>query len=344
MQNFKSFRQLLEHPQKIVVIGHQKPDADALGSSLGLGRYLAKKQHDVQVVMPTDYPQFLYWMEGNDEVLVYEGKQRPQVDRKVNEADIICCLDFSSLNRIDDMEYVVRNATAKKVVIDHHIGKEEFADYEMWNTSAAATCELVYNLIIDMDDRNLIDAATAECLYAGIMTDTGSFKHPNTTKAVHLIVADLIELGAEASKVSKLVYDNNSLSRLRLTGYALSEKLFVLPEYCTAYFVLTSDELNRFNSQNGDTEGLVNYALSLKGIKMAAIIIDRGEKVKLSFRSIGNFAVNELAEKHFSGGGHKNAAGGISSDNIQETVNKFLTLLPQYKKDLQEQITQEIHA
>ncbi|MGB5930058.1 MAG: DHH family phosphoesterase, partial [Cyclobacteriaceae bacterium] len=223
-----------------------------------------------------------------------------------------------------------------KVLIDHHQEPEDFADFVSWSTKAAATAELVYMLIRDMGEESLVDPDIADCLYAGIMTDTGSFKHPNTTRNVHLITADLMERGADVSRVAKLVYDTNSQDRIRFLGYALNEKLTVLPEYRTAYFAITAEELKRFKSQTGDTEGLVNYALGIEGITLAAVIIDRTEAVKLSFRSVGTFSVNIFARNHFDGGGHKNAAGGKSDLDLDQTVQKFEGLLEEYKDQLLE--------
>lgn len=344
MQELQAFQKLLDTPKRVVITAHANPDADALGAALGLATYLKKKQHQVDVITPTDYPRFLHWMGGHKDVIVFNDGQEKKSAQLIDQADIIFCLDFSSFNRIEGMGEMVRMSTAVKVVVDHHAGKEDFADYELWDTKAAATCELLYQLIVDLGDRELIDKDLAENLYAGIMTDTGSFKHPNTTKHVHEVVADLIELGADVAKVSKLVYDTNSVDRLRFIGYALSEKLVVLPHYKTAYFAITADDLEKFNSRTGDTEGLVNYALSIEGITMAAIIIERSDAVKLSFRSIGNFPVNELAAKHFEGGGHKNAAGGISHVSLEETVEKFIQLLPSYKAQLHKnQKEQELH-
>ncbi len=344
MRAIQALRQILDIPKRIVITAHANPDADALGAALGLAAFLKKQQHQVQVITPTDYPQFLHWMHGHQEVIVFNSGREKESAHWIQKADVIFCLDFSSLNRIEGMETLVREASAEKVMIDHHIGKENFADLEFWDVQSAATCELLYQLMVDMGGRDLIDKEMAECLYAGIMTDTGSFKHPNTTKHVHEVVADLIALGANVSKVSKLVYDNNSLDRLRFIGYALSEKLIVLPEYKTAYFAITAEDLKKFNSRTGDTEGLVNYALSLQGITMAAIIIDRSDVVKMSFRSVGEFAVNELAARYFEGGGHKNAAGGLSHLSLEETVDKFLALLPDYKLQLHKnQKEQELH-
>ncbi len=341
MQNIEAFHSLLAIPRQIIITMHQNPDADALGSALGLAAYLLRKNHQVKVISPTDYPQFLHWMQGNDQVMVYNDGNQAAAAALIQSADVIFCLDFSSLNRISDMGDLVRASDAVKVLIDHHHGKEDFADFELWDTNAAATCELLYQLIIDLGEREYIDESTAESLYAGIMTDTGSFRHPNTTQHVHEVVADLIHLGADVSKVSKLIYDNNSLDRLRFTGFALSERLVVLKEYNTAYFAITAEDLKKFKSRTGDTEGLVNYALSISGITMAAIIIDRSDAVKLSFRSIGDFAVNHLAAEHFEGGGHKNAAGGISHIPLAETVDKFLRLLPDYKEQLHEHLQKQ---
>jgi bifunctional oligoribonuclease and PAP phosphatase NrnA len=334
MRHFEAFKELLSSPKRIVITTHHKPDADALGSSLGLASFLTKKHHQVHVITPTDYPKFLHWMHGNDEVIVFNEGNEERSRKLVDEAEVIFCLDFSCLSRINELGKMVDEANTIKVLIDHHENKEDFADFELWDIKAAATCELVYDLIVELGERYLIDKAMSECLYAGIMTDTGSFRHPNTTRHVHEIVANLIDLGADVAKISKLIYDNNSVDRLRFMGYALSEKLVVLPEYKTAYFVITADELKKFNSRTGDTEGLVNYALSIEGITMAAVIIDRPDGIRLSFRSIGKFAVNDLAAKHFDGGGHKNAAGGSSELSLEETEKKFLKLLPLYKEQL----------
>jgi bifunctional oligoribonuclease and PAP phosphatase NrnA len=286
MQKFKAFKELISSPKKIVITTHHKPDADALGSSLGLAGYLKKLHHQVTVITPSDYPKFLEWMPGNEEVLVYDEKQHNKVARLCLEADIIFCLDFSCLNRINEVGELVRESNAIKVLIDHHLEPEHFADFEFWDITAAATAEIVYELIIKMGGSKGLDAGIAECLYAGIMTDTGSFRHPNTTAKIHNIVAELIQIGANTAKVAKLIYDNNSLNRLKFIGFALSEKLVVLKEYKTAYFSISSKELDRYNSRTGDTEGLVNYALSLEGIVMAEVNIERDEAVKLSFRSV----------------------------------------------------------
>lgn len=334
MQEIEALKALLNTPQKIVITTHQRPDADALGSSLGLMLYLQKRGHSVTVITPTDYPGFLKWMKGNNEVVIYGEGTIEKSKNLMGEADLIFCLDFSALSRIDALGDLVRAAKADKVLIDHHLEPEDFAKYRSWDTGAAATAELVFDFIIDMGDEALIGKDIAECLYAGILTDTGSFKHPNVTQHVFEVCASLVAKGADSSKVSKLIYDTNSEDRLRLLGFSLSKKLKILPEFNTAYFALSAEELKKFNTQAGDTEGLVNYALSMGGIKMAALMKDSDGMIKMSFRSVGNFSVNEFARNHFSGGGHKNAAGGKSNDSLDETVKKFENLLKEYKPTL----------
>lgn len=318
----------------MVITTHHKPDADALGSSLGLAGYLKKKGHKVVVVTPSDYPDFLAWMPGNDEVLVYDKSKAQQVKDVVKKADIIFCLDFSSLARIYDMTEMVKSAAGKKVMIDHHLEPEEFAEFIQWDSSSASTAQLVYRLIIELGDKSIIDESIATCLYAGLMTDTGGFRHNNTRHEEFLIASALVEMGASPFRISKAIYDTNTLQRLRLMGFVLKDKLMVLDEFKTAYITLTEEELKSFGSQTGDTEGLVNYGLSIQGIKMAVLMYKRKEDVKLSFRSLGNFSVNDLARVHFDGGGHRNAAGGQSTLSLEQTLQKFLNILPNYKEQL----------
>ena len=337
MQDLQAFKELLNSPKNIVIVTHHKPDADALGSSLGLYGFLKKKQHEVTVITPTDYPHFLNWMAGNDQVVIYNEGNQKRSQELINAAQVVFCLDFSSLHRINELGLVVGKSSATKVLIDHHLDPEDFADYTFWSKEAAATAELIYELIVSLDEQSLIDADIANALYAGIMTDTGSFKHSNTTPKIHKITAELMELGADTHKVARLIYDSNSLERLKFTGFALNERLVVLDEYNTAYLAISTKDLERFKSKTGDTEGLVNYALSIKGIILAALIIDRGEVIKISFRSTGDFPANELAQNHFEGGGHLNAAGGKSHLSLEETVQKFVNLLPQYQSKLDSQ-------
>jgi phosphoesterase RecJ-like protein len=334
MQNILAFKELLRESRKVVIITHFKPDADALGSSLGLCGYLKKKGHQVTVITPSDYPDFISWMPGNSEVVVFQKERPKPAETLISQSDIIFCLDFSSLKRINELGDMVEKSSAKKVLIDHHLEPEKFADFEQWDITAASTAELVFQTIQELGDEDLIDQSIANCLYAGLMTDTGSFRHPNTTHKVFQVASALVAHGADPAKVSKLIYDNNSIERLRLMGFVLSERLNVLPQYKTAYITLSAEDLKKFASQTGDTEGLVNYGLSIKGVKLSVLISDRKENIKLSFRSLGEFSVNEFARKHFEGGGHKNAAGGQATLSLDETLKKFLSLLPEYKDQL----------
>ncbi|WP_215225382.1 DHH family phosphoesterase [Echinicola shivajiensis] len=339
MLELESFKKLLSSPKKIVITTHHKPDADALGSSLGMGNYLKKKNHEVSVITPSDYPSFLYWMKGNDEVLNYEDKgHQEEIAKKVAAADMIICLDFSCLKRIHELGELVRESKAVKVNIDHHLDPEDFADFRYWSTEAAATCELVYDLIVKLGEKDLIDSDIADCLYSGIMTDTGGFRHPNTTKHVHCVTAELIGLGADNAKISRLIYDTNSVNRLKFIGFALSRRLVIHTDLNTAYFWISKRDLKKYDSRTGDTEGLVNYALSLDGVKIAAMFTERKDGVKISFRSTEDVAVNQFAAKYFDGGGHKNAAGGKSDLSLKETIEKFEKLI----KDNQQRLLNQL--
>jgi len=337
MENFQAFKDLLSRPQKVVIVTHFKPDADALGSSLGLAGFLEHKGHSVQVITPSDYPEFLSWMPGNEKVVAYQKESARQVQliqKHLQEAQILFCLDFSSLNRIQDLEEPVRHAKAVKVMIDHHLEPEKFADFEYWNVRSASTAGLIYELIRDLGETELIDANIANCLYAGLMTDTGGFRHNNTRHEEFEIASALVARGAKPHEVAKQIYDTNSLERLRLTGFVLANKLTVLPQFRTAYITLSADELTQFGAQTGDTEGLVNYGLSIKGIKLSVLMYDRKDEIKLSFRSLGDFSVNAMARKYFNGGGHRNASGGNTRVSLEETLRQFLAILPEYKDDL----------
>lgn len=341
MQKIDLFKEQISSfsPKKIVITTHHKPDADALGSSLGLANYLKKKNHKVTVISPSDYPSFLNWMKGNDEVINFEGPGNEEIAKElILEADLIFCLDFSSLKRLVGMGEYINSSSAFKINIDHHQDPEDFADFKYWSTDAAATCELIYDLIYQIGDIELLDKDIAECLYAGIMTDTGGFKHPNTTKNVHLVTAELIALGADNSKIARLIYDTNSLNKLRFLGFALTRRLKILVECQTAYFAISKKDLRKYASQTGDTEGLVNYALSLDGIKIAALFTERKDGVKISFRSAEEVEINRFAASFFNGGGHKNAAGGISELSLDETVERFEYLIKENQHTLYNQL------
>ncbi len=331
MLSIESLRQELSVPRKIAIIPHQKPDADALGSGLALWGFFKNKGHQPTVVSPTDYPDFLFWMPGNSEVLVYSDKTKEACAKIIGEAAIIFCLDFNDLKRCEPLDiFINANTSAIKVMIDHHQDKKDFADFEYCRVTAAATAELIYEFISLLGNEADITTDIASCIYAGIMTDTGSFKYPATTATIHRIVANLLEKGIDHTAIHRNIYDTSTLDRLKLQGFALSERLKVIPELNTAYFVLSKTDLGRFRHQTGDTEGLVNYGLSIKGIKLSVILKEDEGFVKMSLRSVGNFSVNEVARMHFNGGGHINAAGGRLNMSIQEAEVAFLEALKNY--------------
>jgi len=331
MVDLASLTSLLAHPQKIVITTHHKPDGDALGSSLGLYHYLIQQGHHVNVITPTDYPQFFNWMPGNGEVIIYTGQ--PGVSAQlIEQAAIIFCLDFNALSRINESGELVRESKALKVMIDHHLDPEDFDDYRYWDINACATAQLVHQFIVhELKGGHYINQDVATCLYTGIMTDSGSFRFPSTTSAVHRIVADLIDAGAVNWRIHDLVYNNSSEERLRFLGHCLSQKLEVISEYNTALITVTRAELEQYHVITGDTEGIVNYALSVTGVRLAAFIVERKDQIKLSLRSKGDFPANEICKKYFNGGGHRNAAGGQSTQTLEQVTNQFKTILPEYK-------------
>lgn len=302
-----------------------------MGSSLGLYNYLIQKGHHVTVVSPTDYPFFLHWLPNNPEVIIFTEK--PEESKKlVEEAEIIFCLDFNDLRRINDLGLEVEKTSAVKVMIDHHLEPEGFDDFRYWDINAVASAQLVYQFIKEvMQDEPLINRDVATCLYTGIMTDSGSFRFPKTTAEVHRIAACLIEAGADNAHIHELIYDNASEVRLRFLGHCLTNCLEVLPELNTALITVSKADLDKFTIITGDTEGIVNYALSINGIKLAAFIVERPDRVKLSLRSTGDFPANEICKKYFNGGGHRNAAGGHSEEPFEKVVEKFKRILPEYK-------------
>ena len=326
MKDTQALKDFLQTPRKIVITTHANPDADALGSSLGLHHFLVRLRHEVTTIVPNSYPDFLEWMSGNSLVINYE-KSKNEADKLLNEAELLFCLDYSGYGRIREMKEVASDISAKVALADHHLNPEIKPDFNFWNDKSAATAELIFDLIVDYSGKEAINKDIAECLYAGVMTDTGSFKHNSTTSKVHRMAADLIDLGADVNKVSRLIYDTNSLHRLKFFGHALAEKLQMDEASRIAYFIIGEEDFKDFSLKQGDTEGLVNYALSIKGIVVAAIIIERENEIKLSFRSIGDFAVNKFAEEYFNGGGHKNASGGMSGLSLKETEKKFRKLI-----------------
>jgi phosphoesterase RecJ-like protein len=332
-ESIQSLKPFLSNPRKIAIVTHWSPDGDAMGSSLGLSNYLLKAGHTVSVIVPNDYPEFLWWMKGHDTVINAE-KDMKKAKEAFATSELIFCLDFNDLGRINVVGQFLASLNIPKVMIDHHPQPSDFAKYSLHQTEASSTCELIYEFIAEMNQLDLVDGDIANCLYAGIMTDTGSFRFPATTALTHIVVADLIARGAQHSSVYNWVYDDNAESRLRLLGFSLSEKLQVLMEYKTAFFTLSNEEHERFQYKKGDTEGLVNYALTIRGIVFAAFFSERDGKIKCSFRSKGKFDVNQFSRANFNGGGHMNAAGGISDASLEDVVKKFKDLLATYREQL----------
>jgi phosphoesterase RecJ-like protein len=335
LKGFEELKRFLEKPKNIVIVGHRNPDGDAMGSTLALKHYLGKKGHDCTVVVPNDYPDFLHWLPGSETTFRFDW-QNSQSQRAINNSDIIFLLDFNALHRVgSDLQKTLEKYPNDFAMIDHHQQPDD-VKYMYSDVTICSTCQMVYQFIEMNNDLDLIDADVATCLYTGIMTDTGSFRFRSTTSDTHRIIADLIDKGAENDRIHNNVYDANSYNRLLLLGQALSN-LQILPSYKTAFITLTDEEKNRFDFQKGDTEGVVNYALSLKGIIFAAIFIEDKEQniIKISFRSKGNFSVNQFSRNHFSGGGHDNAAGGKSDESMEKTITNFTRLLSEYQSDLE---------
>lgn len=302
---------------------HQKPDGDAMGSSLGLFHFLTGLGHQCTVISPTNWAGFLNWMPGCDKVLDYES-QTEKSNVLIQEAEWIFCLDFNILSRTKRMEPALASATAERILIDHHREPQtEVFAYGNSDVTKSSTAEMVYDLIIESSHGKLIDREIGECLYAGVMTDTGSFRFPSTKASVHIMVADLKEKGLEHSHVHEALYDNFLESRFRFIGHVLLNRMEVFYQFNSALISIPQADLIKFNVKTGDTEGLVNYALSIQGIKLAAVIIDRGEERKSSFRSKGNFDVNTFARTYFNGGGHFNASGGFNKEPLEEVIGKF---------------------
>ncbi|MFN5761328.1 MAG: DHH family phosphoesterase [Sphingobacteriales bacterium] len=336
MKSIQEFYPFLAQGQKrVVVTMHQKPDPDAMGSSLGLAHFLKKLGHHVQVISPTNWADFLKWMPGCEEVMDYEFSKE-KADKILFEAEWLFCLDFNALYRTRHMAQVLEKLTCTKILIDHHEQpqKESF-DFGNSVVPKSSTAELIFEFIMESGHQHLIDVPISECLYAGVMSDTGSFRFPSTTSSVFEMVAFLKKTGFNHSKIHEEVYDNYLENRLRFLGHVLSNRLEILYEYNTAVISIPKSDILRFNIRTGDTEGLVNYPLSIKGIKFAALLIDRDEERKWSFRSKGSFDCNQFARNYFEGGGHKNAAGGRSSASVDENNKEFKRVLKEVASQLQ---------
>lgn len=330
--SFVEFKKLIAKTKTVSIITHVNPDGDAMGSSLGLYHYLKGKEKNVKVIVPNMFPDFLAWMPASKQAMVFEESEA-SVKKQLSKSDAIFILDFNNYTRIDKLGELIRDTTAKKILIDHHQKPDTVFDYYFHDVKASSTCELVYDFICGIDSKTAIDKKTANCLYTGIMTDTGSFRFRGTNEKTFTVAAALIKAGAQNSLIYNNVYDDYTENRLKLLGYCLHEKLVFVPEYKAAYIALSEAELKQFNFKKGDTEGIVNYALSVGGIDFSAFFSDKDGAIRISFRS-KKFDVNAFARAHFNGGGHINAAGAKSTISLEDTVKKFVNLLPQYKSEL----------
>ena len=328
---------LLNSPQNVVIVGHKNPDGDAVGSCLGLSFFLKSLGHNTTVIMPNDFPDFLKWLPGVDEIIVHE-KEREKSAGLINNSDLVFTLDFNSLDRVgDELQTILENCSAKFVMIDHHQQPADYAIAKYSDVKMSSTSEMVFHFMEALGQTEKLSKEIAVNLYTGIMTDSGSFRFSSTSPTTHRVAAKLIEAGAESAIINQNVYDTNSPERMKLLGVALNN-LVILPELHTAYITLTQKDLDDHNFKKGDTEGFVNYALSVKGVIFATIFIENKQEniVKISFRSKGSFSVNDFARNHYSGGGHINAAGGKSSQDLNKTINEFISILPRYKNELKD--------
>lgn len=331
IQDIQAIQLLLSTPKKIAIIPHRGPDGDAMGSTLGLYHFLLKNNHYPVVISPNEFPDFLAWMPGSETVKIYE-KDKENCTILLEEAELVFTLDFNALHRTGEMEHALAKLKAPFIMIDHHQKPDDYATFTYSDTSFGSTCEMIYNFILFLGKKEAIDKTIGTCIYTGILTDSGSFRFPKTTGTTHRIIAELIDLGVENTEIPNLLFDNSSFGRLQLLGRAL-QNMKVLSDHKTAYTTLTQNELNSFDYVKGDTEGIVNYGLSIKGIVFTAIFIENKDEkiIKISFRSQGDFDVNQFARDHFNGGGHRNAAGGKSEVSMEETIRKFENLVTTLK-------------
>lgn len=325
-------KKLLLGSKKIAIIPHRNPDGDAMGSTLALYHFLKKMNHQPVVISPNEFPDFLAWLPGSQDVLIYE-RDRNGTKKSLEQAELIFTLDFNALHRTGEMENVLNTLQAPFIMIDHHQAPDSYAKVTFSDINYGSTCEMVYDFIEAVSDLNLIDKTIATCIYTGIVTDSGSFKFPKTTGKTHRIVANLIDLGIENTEIHNLLFSNATYESLQLLGKAL-QNMQIIKEHKTSYITLTQEELDRFNYKKGDTEGIVNYGLSIKDVIFTAIFIENKEEgiIKISLRSLGDFDVNQLSREYFNGGGHNNAAGGKSLLSMSETIKKFENVVKNHPK------------
>lgn len=330
MSIYQSIVDAIKASNNIVITAHKSPDGDSIGSSMGLYRFIQKLSKNVSICHPDKAPTYLQWLEGVDDILVYE--ENPEAVReKLAEADLLICLDYNDFSRVGkDMQVELEKFYKQIILIDHHLNPAPITELMLSQTEVCSTCQLIYEVIAQSDQKSLLDTTIVTPLYLGIVTDTGSFRFPSVEARTHQIIAEMLDLGLIHYKVHENTFDNNTIDRLKLRGFATSEKLELLHNGKVALISLSQEELNRFNYQKGDTEGLVNMALSVDGIKAAILLTEQDDLIRMSFRGKGEYEVNIIANEQFGGGGHKYAAGGSSTLSLAETILKLKNQLPNY--------------
>lgn len=314
-------RKLIDNAHHIVIIGHVSPDGDAVGASLALYHYLKEINLESTVIYPNRYPAFLNWMPGIDAAVIMEENHQLAV-QLFKQADLICCVDFNSINRVNGMKPLIEQSSAKRIMLDHHTGPEEFCDVNISESQLSSTSELLFRLICRFSDFKLINSEMATCIYTGMMTDTGAFTYNSNNPEIYTIIHELLEKGVNKDAIYRRVYNTYSEDRMRLMGYCLNKKMTIYDKYHASVMVLTEDEQNIYNYQVGDSEGFVNLPLQIGNIDLSIFLRQDKDKIKMSFRSQGNLAVNKMAGE-FGGGGHVNAAGGTSSESMEFTLRKL---------------------
>lgn len=326
-------RKLIEESNKFVILTHISPDGDAIGSSLGLYHFLGTIENEATVIVPNAFPDFLDWMKGTKEILNYE-KYPDFAAQVIAEADLIFFLDFNTLKRIGPIAQLVKKSKAKRVLIDHHLNPDIPCDVQISYPNLSSTSELVFRLICRMGSFDLISKHSAACIYTGMMTDTGAFTYNSNDPDIYFIISQLLKKGIDKDQIYRNVYNNYSECRIRLMGHVFKDNMHIYNKYATISIHLSKKELEKYDYKIGDTEGLVNIPLTIEGIVVSVFFKEEAEKIKLSFRSIGNFPVNKIAAEHFNGGGHLNAAGGEFYGSLQNAIKTFEQVLPEYEKFL----------
>ena len=330
MENIAVLKNILAKPKKIVIVTHRNPDGDAFGSSLGLKYFLEKFQHSVTVVCPSEYPDFFDWMPGVSDILITDLFPE-QVKNVIKTADLVFNLDYNALFRVDETGKMIPSSPAQKILIDHHLEPEDFADFTLSDTTASSTCQLIVEFITLLGDQDLIDTTIGECLFTGILTDTGSFRHATSPK-LYRIVADLVERGVDDKKIQDLIFNSLTEKNLRLIGYCIKDKLEIIDQHQVGIISLSKSDYETYDIQRGDTEGVVNMILRIKKVQIAILITEQKNIVKLSFRSKGDISVQEIASKYYNGGGHKNASGGMSTLSLEDSVRQLKKILDHHFK------------